>query len=262
MRSFPLLFAALILGCRIPDGGYAAPPGSSISITPSTVEVSGAYYATHDLVGTILYVDVLVAGPVETTGGTPLEGVKVEGWSTLNEGVYFQDMSNVTQETTPPAIPDGSSREDCYDEAGNVVIDDERPWCAWFQDSLTGTYYDLSGTYGYGDASKAFTANKSEQVTDSFGHCRFHIVVDYLSIDSIEYEDSTDTAGSDGSDGSDGTDEGGGTEEGGSSDGGAPPPIDTSDLDLENASKITFFPATLYFSIQVAEETLVIESGG
>jgi hypothetical protein len=247
MRSFPLLFAALIVGCRIPDAGYTAPPGSSISITPSTVEVNGAYYATHDLVGTILYVDVMVAGPVETTGGAPLEGVKVEGWSSLNEGVYFQDMSNVTQESSPPAIPDGASREDCYDEAGNVIIDDEHAWCAWFQDSLTGAYYDFSGTYAYGDPSQAF------------------IVIDYLSIDSIEYEDSSDTADSGGAGGADGagaSDEGGTTDAGGTTDGGAAPPIDTADLNLENASKITFFPATLYFSIQVAEETLVIESGG
>jgi hypothetical protein len=187
------LVAPLALsGCM--NASIDAPFGSTVSVSPATLVVgNGATIWYEDNVGIINFVDVTVVN----SDAMPLENVKVEV-SGPNFGLFLIPQQAIEAVDYPLAPEDFKDQraEVCYDENGE--FDNTEDWCAWYYDSLSGSYFDLGQSYTAGegdDDDYSFRPNYYVGKTDSRGRMRLWYFLDAMPIEEEGASTVTDTAG-------------------------------------------------------------------
>jgi hypothetical protein len=198
LKNLPSLFVSTVAmslavtGCS--SAAIDAPFGSSVSVSPSTLLVgNGQTIWFEDNVGLIEFADVTVVNDE----ALPLENVKVEVKGP-SFGMFLIPQQAIEAVDYPLAPEDfKEQRQDtCYDENGD--FDNTEDWCAWYYDSLTGSYYDLGESYTEGDGDNdgySFRPNYSVGKTDSRGRMRIWYFLDAMPVALDGEETVTDTAG-------------------------------------------------------------------
>lgn len=193
-RLFVLAAAAPLALSACSTASIDAPFGSTISVSPSTLVVgNGQTIWYEDNVGLIEFVDVTVV----SDEAMPLENIKVEVKGP-NFGLFLVPQQAIEAVDYPIAPEDfKDQRSDiCFDENGE--FDNTEDWCAWYYDSLTGSYYDLGQSYTEGegdDSDYSFRPNYFVGKTDNRGRMRLWYFLDAMPVESSDGDTTTDTAG-------------------------------------------------------------------
>jgi hypothetical protein len=187
------LVAPLALsGCM--NSSIDAPFGSTVSVSPATLVVgNGQTVWYEDNIGLIQFIDVTVVNE----DAMPLENVKVEV-SGPNFGLFLIPQQAIEAVDYPLAPEDfKDQRADvCYDENGE--FDNTEDWCAWYYDSLSGSYFDLGQSYTQGegdDDDYSFRPNYFVGKTDNRGRMRLWYFLDAMPVEEEGADTVTDTAG-------------------------------------------------------------------
>lgn len=189
----PALAVPLALsGCS--NSPIEAPFGSTISVSPATLIVgNGQTIWYEDNIGIIQFVDVTVVNDE----AMPLENIKVEV-SGPSFGLFMIPQQAIEAVDYPLAPEDfKNQRSDvCYDENGE--FDNTEDWCAWYYDSLSGSFYDLGQSYTEGDGDDSdysFRPNYYVGKTDNRGRMRVWYFLDAMPVEYEGENTTTDTAG-------------------------------------------------------------------
>jgi hypothetical protein len=175
MRSLVLAGALMSLGCV--KGAIPAPASARIDV-PSELMVNWDldYNGFHDKIGVVVFAHLYV---YDSEDDMPLEHIEVEVLSHAN-GVYLIPGQAVQLVSYPEATVDPTDEnaiEDaCTDANGNFRSDPE--WCAWYFDTESGQYYQLSGQYIA--TSSNYAPNYFVGKTDNRGLLKLFIYVDSL----------------------------------------------------------------------------------
>ncbi len=185
--------ALAVTGCL--NGPVTAPAGSSISVSPTEMNITGSStfcFADND--GILLSFDAFVVDSL----GNALPNVQVEVFSLLPGGVYILPTTAIrtVDYPTAPADFEAQKADVCTDENGQYNPDGAS-WCAWYYDRTTGTFYDFGGSYsdasGQSDtASYRFAPDYLLSKTDRAGRLRVYYFIDAMPF--ISDGEATDTA--------------------------------------------------------------------
>lgn len=198
LKTPPCLLAGALLapfattGCM--NAAVDAPFGSQVSVSPSSLVVGeGEMVYYEDNYGVIDFIDITVVNDE----ALPLENVKVEV-SGPSFGVYLIPQQAIEAVDYPLAPEDFKEQraEVCFDDNGE--FDNTEDWCAWYYDSLSGSYYDLGVSYTQGegeDSDYSFRPNYHVGKTDRRGRMRVWYFLDAMPVDIEGTDGSTDTAG-------------------------------------------------------------------
>ena len=188
-----LLVPLAVTGCM--NSSVDAPFGSQVSVSPASLTVGeGEMVYYEDNFGIIDFVDITVV----SRDALPLENVKVEV-SGPSFGVYLIPQQAIEAVDYPIAPEDfKQQRADiCFDENGQ--FDNTEDWCAWYYDTLSGSYYDLGSSYTQGegeDDDYSFRPNYHIGKTDRRGRMRLWYFLDAMPVEFDASEGSPmDTAG-------------------------------------------------------------------
>jgi len=173
--------ALAVTGCL--NGPVTAPAGSSISVSPTEMNITGSStfcFADND--GILLSFDAFVVDSL----GNALPNVQVEVFSLLPGGVYILPTTAIrtVDYPTAPADFEAQKADVCTDENGQYNPDGAS-WCAWYYDRTTGTFYDFGGSYsdasGQSDtASYRFAPAYLLSKTDRVGRLRVYYFIDAM----------------------------------------------------------------------------------
>ena len=175
---FSPLFSLLSLGFGCIQGAIPAPASARIKVYGDyTVGWHSSYNAQHDQLGQVLQGYLMVYDTEENN--MPLESIEVEMLSGYG-GVYMIPAEAVKLVGYPEASVDPTDQaaiqDACTDENGNFKSDPE--WCAWYWDTETQQYYEISGQYVA--TSSNYSPNYFVGRTDGRGLLDYYIYVDAM----------------------------------------------------------------------------------
>lgn len=177
---FSPIAALLSLGLGCLNGAIPAPASARIKVPGDyTVGWSATYNDQHDQLGMILQGYLMVYDANEDN--MPLESIEVEMISGY-PGVYLIPAEAVKLVGYPEASVDPTDQaaiEDvCTDANGNFKSDPE--WCAWYWDTDTQQFYEISGQYVATDSN--YAPNYFVGRTNGRGLLEYYIYVDSLPV--------------------------------------------------------------------------------
>jgi hypothetical protein len=180
MRNLVFVAAASFFGCV---KGAIPAPASAIIEVPDEITVSWDvdYNGFHDKLGVVAFATLYV---YDSETDYPLEHIEVEVLSHSN-GVYIIPGQALQLVSYPEASVDPTDEkaiEDaCTDADGNFRSDPE--WCAWYYDTESGQYYQLSGQYI--STSSNYAPNYFVGKTDNRGLLKLYLYVDSLQAQGV-----------------------------------------------------------------------------
>lgn len=179
-RMFSPVAALLSLNFGCLSGAIPAPSSARIKVAGDyTVGWSSSYNEQHDQLGMVLqgYLMVYDSGD----DNMPLEAIEVEMISGY-PGVYLIPAEAVKLVGYPEASVDPTDqaaiRDACTDANGNFKSDPE--WCAWYWDTESQQFYEISGQYVATDSN--YAPNYMVGQTNGRGLLEFYIYVDALPV--------------------------------------------------------------------------------
>jgi len=170
-----LLGCVLSIGCV--NGAIPAPASARIEV-PDGISVNwdAEYNGYHDKIGVVAFSYLYV---YDSEDNFPLEHIEVEVVS-HSSGVYIIPGQAVQLVSYPEASVDPTDenavQDACTDADGNFRSDPE--WCAWYYDTESGQYYQLSGQYI--STSSNYAPNYFVGKTDNRGLLKLFLYVDSL----------------------------------------------------------------------------------
>ena len=148
-----------------------APPGATITLNPTSIEVQGSVFNQEDNVGLVQFVDIAIE-----LDSMPMENTEVEVVGP-SFGVFIIPTEAIKLVDFPTA-PDGWQElrdEICVDANGN--FDNTVEWCAWYYDIETNLYYEFGSNYA--DAG-GYKPNYYKGITNVDGVLRVYLFIDAL----------------------------------------------------------------------------------